>query len=446
MAETHITRCPHCHTTFRIRTEQLSAAKGAVRCGSCLQVFKATEHIVTQAATDPEVNSPSQQESDTPENSPSESSLASESEAKPESQHVEDEIAFDDIPDQIADNPLEDFGIRQPDSDSNETFDSGLQLDDSIFGMQDEHSSARYSHNNKANEFEFSTTDTFSNYDADSAHDESWASTLIEDESSSPKFSADDESWADDLLNFDDDLVDNLDEEIDQAFAKASTPKEKDDFVPSLDGPQEDTSFHLGGDGDIAQEEIELTINDSINDLQDEPLALTKNGQKPINAVNAINFPWLWFSASVLMLFVTIAQIGYFKFESWSREPDYRPVYALICETIGCQLPTVQDTSKMSTQHFMVRPHPEVNDALYIDTLLINKASYEQPFPNLVLVFTGLEDQVVASRSFKPKEYLAGELAGATLMPPQVPIHIAFEIRNPGVEAVSYRIQLSANH
>lgn len=255
MAETHITRCPHCHTTFRIRTEQLSAAKGAVRCGSCLQVFKATEHIVTQAVADPEVDSPPQQES-------------------------EDEMAFDDIPDQIADNPLEDFGIRQPDSDSNETFDSGLQLDDSIFGMQDEDSSARYSQSNKANDFDFSTTDTFSSFDSDSAHDESWASTLIEDESPSPKFSADDESWADDLLNFDDDLVDNLDEEIDQAFAKANTPREKDDFVPSLDGPQEDTSFHLGGDDGVQQEEVELTISDTINDLQDEPLAFNKNGKK----------------------------------------------------------------------------------------------------------------------------------------------------------------------
>ncbi|NRA23582.1 MAG: zinc-ribbon domain-containing protein, partial [Oleispira sp.] len=47
MAETHITRCPHCQTTFRLRLEQLAAAKGAVRCGSCLQVFKAADHLVS---------------------------------------------------------------------------------------------------------------------------------------------------------------------------------------------------------------------------------------------------------------------------------------------------------------------------------------------------------------------------------------------------------------
>ncbi|MGB1091872.1 MAG: MJ0042-type zinc finger domain-containing protein, partial [Oceanobacter sp.] len=45
MAE-HVTRCPHCHTSFRIRSEHLAAAKGKVRCGSCLQVFNARENLV----------------------------------------------------------------------------------------------------------------------------------------------------------------------------------------------------------------------------------------------------------------------------------------------------------------------------------------------------------------------------------------------------------------
>ncbi|NCB30924.1 MAG: hypothetical protein EOM66_05890, partial [Clostridia bacterium] len=42
----HVTRCPHCQTSFRVRDEHLSAARGMVRCGSCLQVFKAAEHFI----------------------------------------------------------------------------------------------------------------------------------------------------------------------------------------------------------------------------------------------------------------------------------------------------------------------------------------------------------------------------------------------------------------
>lgn len=41
-----VTRCPHCGTSFHVNEQQLRAARGAVRCGSCLQVFRADENIV----------------------------------------------------------------------------------------------------------------------------------------------------------------------------------------------------------------------------------------------------------------------------------------------------------------------------------------------------------------------------------------------------------------
>lgn len=40
-----ITRCPKCATAFRISNAVLSSAKGLVRCGSCLTVFNAREHL-----------------------------------------------------------------------------------------------------------------------------------------------------------------------------------------------------------------------------------------------------------------------------------------------------------------------------------------------------------------------------------------------------------------
>ncbi|MEZ5436303.1 MAG: zinc-ribbon domain-containing protein [Pseudomonadales bacterium] len=41
-----VTRCPQCHTSFRVTEEHLKLANGAVRCGSCLLVFQAREHWV----------------------------------------------------------------------------------------------------------------------------------------------------------------------------------------------------------------------------------------------------------------------------------------------------------------------------------------------------------------------------------------------------------------
>jgi len=41
----HITKCPKCDTTFRVTDAQLNVAKGAVRCGACLQVFRASDYF-----------------------------------------------------------------------------------------------------------------------------------------------------------------------------------------------------------------------------------------------------------------------------------------------------------------------------------------------------------------------------------------------------------------
>jgi predicted Zn finger-like uncharacterized protein len=49
------TRCPHCHTLFRVGAEQLRSRNGMVRCGSCRQVFNAVGHLdyVEPPATQP---------------------------------------------------------------------------------------------------------------------------------------------------------------------------------------------------------------------------------------------------------------------------------------------------------------------------------------------------------------------------------------------------------
>jgi predicted Zn finger-like uncharacterized protein len=39
-----VTQCPKCNTSFRVTESQLTIANGAVRCGSCLHIFNAPDH------------------------------------------------------------------------------------------------------------------------------------------------------------------------------------------------------------------------------------------------------------------------------------------------------------------------------------------------------------------------------------------------------------------
>ncbi len=41
-----ITQCPNCSTSFKVKEVQLNAAAGAVRCGACLVLFQAIEHML----------------------------------------------------------------------------------------------------------------------------------------------------------------------------------------------------------------------------------------------------------------------------------------------------------------------------------------------------------------------------------------------------------------
>ena len=45
MATQYKTRCPHCAAQFKITDEHLKQARGAVRCGSCLQIFQANDYL-----------------------------------------------------------------------------------------------------------------------------------------------------------------------------------------------------------------------------------------------------------------------------------------------------------------------------------------------------------------------------------------------------------------
>lgn len=48
-----LTRCTHCHTVFRITTEQLQAHGGQVRCGRCMQVFNGMAALAPDAPAEP---------------------------------------------------------------------------------------------------------------------------------------------------------------------------------------------------------------------------------------------------------------------------------------------------------------------------------------------------------------------------------------------------------
>jgi len=105
------TRCPKCETRFRVTDEQLSIARGKVRCGNCMDVFNAIDHQVTSTASPKPVPPP-----------------AAPAESGPAGFSADDDFVF-------ADNPEEDAAEGRY-AGSNLTF-SDDELSDSFRSMDE---------------------------------------------------------------------------------------------------------------------------------------------------------------------------------------------------------------------------------------------------------------------------------------------------------------------
>ncbi len=119
-------------------------------------------------------------------------------------------------------------------------------------------------------------------------------------------------------------------------------------------------------------------------------------------------------------------------------DPNHRQWITRYCGVVGCKLSPRQDLNKISSDKLMVYSHPKIPDALIVDAVLVNEASFAQPFPALVLRFENLQGEIIAQRRFQPGEYLRGALAGMTSMPARQPVRLKLELADPGQEAVSY--------
>ncbi|ACE83922.1 DUF3426 domain-containing protein [Cellvibrio japonicus] len=497
---TMVTRCPKCGTAFRITNTQLQSAKGAVRCGSCLHVFKAQDYLVktgkpaTPPASSTSASQPAPKPVRAPDNAPGKqpapaaaipspaTRTASPARAvtKPASAAPESKPAAKQV-----NQPL----IRKPSPDS---VDDILISDD----MDERSSNAKSYEFDSFMDIELKPPTSLSLFDRslreekeeikDTA-DESWAEQLIDEEEeheqlvkvvprnpgdTKPEQREEDEVAAAEAFFQEADktpsdtrnkgLVFSLISDSHEATPAASTPpaRAEDDELPISD---ELARYPNAGEKPAAHT-LESAIDHSLFETPDEqssearrqvktdPKIRAYDGSRAALLMNIMPAPieftakrmrrWyqskLWPTLSVLALITLVIQIGWLKFDYFSRVEPYRTAYLYLCPVIGCTLPTLVDTQQIRAFNLVVRAHPEIQNALLVDAIILNKAPFEQPFPDLVLAFTDINEKPVASRRFTPSEYLGGELAGRDLMPPEQPVHLTLDLVDPGPDAVNY--------
>jgi predicted Zn finger-like uncharacterized protein len=394
MSEHFVTQCPSCRTSFRVTPQQLGAARGAVRCGSCRELFNAAEqlraqgHVIEAAPDSPPVNdtaAPSSSlkaEQNPAPSAPSATQRATESATTADAEHWPD-TRFDE-----------------------------LDLDQELAKLEAQQQSLQR---------QASTTQ------AQNAPDSGLHPKEQTAQATPP--SAEPAASVADQLEQSHGLTADREQEADPPLAR-QRPAKPLSATASRPARQQQTSAHLR-----AHQADKSLTSDPLFELDEDPLHLDWRPAKKT-----------WTRRLLWPLLILLAAIGLFaqylayNFTDLARQDRYRPWLAQLCPRLGCTLPSKVDIDQIKSSNLVVRNHPDFNGALVVDAILYNRADFSQPFPLLEMRFADINGQLLASRSFKPSEYLAGELAGSTEMPPQTPIHIALDILDPGSRAVNYSL------
>jgi predicted Zn finger-like uncharacterized protein len=391
MTDSFVTQCPHCQTSFRVSHAQLSVARGVVRCGSCLQVFNAAKQLLEQRAGQEAAKPVAPAIVEPPVQRAISQKQWTAAEMDLDSLDLDQELARLE---QREIQPTKEFGRHREDSlsarrDSVETGEEPWS--DSLFSES------------AADRAQAADSAAMPELTDDSRTEPSLSLVDLDDEPQVPK------------LHLHDPISAPAHHE------RLSAADDIDDNLPSIEPLRQ--KREPGARAEVLQ------------DLTDDPLQLDWQKRRS---------PWgrrfFWLALILLGAGALVGQYVAYHFEELARQDQYRPWFQELCPQLGCTVPSKVDIAKIKSSNLVVRSHPDFSGALVVDAIIYNRAAFSQPFPLLELRFADLNGHLIASRRFKPGEYLNGDLEGLAEMPPQTPIHIALDILDPGPKAVNYSL------
>lgn len=455
MSETKQTRCPFCNSVFNITDAQLAARGGHVRCGSCLQVFRADQNLVTGAAVTPTAQPKA------PPPPPPEAAVSEKPIAPPIVAHTQSAVAPGDQPiGQRKKKKLEDdswaFNLL---GDESEDLTEGADLSPAPSSPPAAKPSVADTPPPPAK----TKKPLFDDELSDMLH-EAWQDNSP---SSGPKLGghtevdkikvAADDSWAQALLseiaeeekkeqakNHSMEVVNPNKPKPREPARPATTQAERPSPAPASrqDAPQGGKPGGSGGSGGSSDDDLLNFLNsNSAPTLSQAPASLPVE----LHAQRHLSVNWGYYITWTLLCSLAIAafaaQFIYFNFEKLSVSPDTRPKMLALCETLGCKAPEPPNVALLSIRKLVVRRHPEASNALQADAILFNKADFTQPLPALKLLLVNKKGDIVAGRIFQPQEYLSSDFSNLRRIPPDTPIHVELNVIKPSVAYAGYRME-----
>ena len=395
------TICPHCQTVFKVADEHLKVANGYVRCGICKEVFNALETDLPKEKEEPFVKTETASSQETavekvtePDNTDSVDLILEQS----------NEVSTDDDQDSllIGDN------ITAQKETNTETTNPNNDVQSDLFATSSEAKKSdpaatitKATHADKektkptepevlntappVNEIKIETQKETSNHDANNTTNHTSKATPTVIAKTKPDAPV------------------------------SNTPKKED----IIDRPSDATDSHLfdGVQSKLIPDEYRIPeLHNTYSLWQD-----------------------LAWSMAILILTASLfVEYAWFNRNELISNPQLRPLVTQLCLVTSCDAMELREPTEVEMTTRNIYTHPNVKNALMISGTLINHAEFNQPYPNILIAFSDVLGEVIASRIFTPEDYLQIKVTSLRPLPPRIPIDFNMEIQDPGKNAMTY--------
>jgi len=407
-----ITRCPECKTSFRVTEDQLLIADGSVRCGACLHLFQAEDYFVSPLLDETEklaIEADYWADFDAyllqvlPTGNEEPSAVFNKEPSavfnkEPSTEGIDNEkdhsLAIDWEPLLPVEPVYADFpGVEEDSEDIIEELTMIIDEDVMIFYLEYIESHSQL------------VSDTY---------------RRLSEEESPERYQA----------YLDNETIQNAaieKETIENTVADESLTRGSPDVFAQVDEFQEDP---LKAPDEDPLKALDLQI-------ETDPTLLLQDSRR-VFSVRSLR----WIPGIVLMIVAGGLQYAFFNMELFAQRASYRAAYIDACRVLNCEVPDYDNLGELRTRGLVIRTHPDQQDALIVDVLLLNAAQFRQQFPGLLLRFFDIDGQIVAHRVFAVNEYLGGEMRGPRYIPAETEVRLSLELVDPGQSALGYQMDV----
>ncbi|MBN1377766.1 MAG: zinc-ribbon and DUF3426 domain-containing protein [Gammaproteobacteria bacterium] len=147
-----------------------------------------------------------------------------------------------------------------------------------------------------------------------------------------------------------------------------------------------------------------------------------------------------WSLTITLASMALLLQLAYLQRDWLAKQAHIGPYIETVCQQLSwCTLQPERDLNQLQLVSRNVYSHPNIKNALMINAVITNTASFPQPYPTLLVSMSNVRGQIVAQRYFKSSEYLQLN-ADQSLMEPGKAIPVSVEVLDPGQDALAFEL------